>query len=125
MNAGLAGANPSCLGRRVCASLDLVGAVLKPWQKQSFWNLARKWSFCIQTASKVIGVSAGEWQKPPGPGWKRLELNGFYFAEHCAGCGILSISVRMRAPLPRQMSFGSRANQDKPEALVILFRANT
>jgi hypothetical protein len=38
-------------------------------------------------------------------------------------CGILLISVRMSAPFAPYMSCGSRANQEKPEALVILFRA--
>jgi hypothetical protein len=38
-------------------------------------------------------------------------------------CGILLISVRMSAPFAPYMSCGSRANQEKPEALIILFRA--
>jgi|GEM_PF-4666334 hypothetical protein len=41
-----------------------------------------------------------------------------------AACGNLSVSVRMRAPFAPSMSCGSRATQVKPEALVILFRAN-
>ena len=41
----------------------------------------------------------------------------FYFGESQADCGNLLISVRMRAPSAPHMSFGSRANQAKPEAL--------
>ena len=46
------------------------------------------------------------------------------FWRSLADRGILLISVRMRAPSAPKMSFGSRATQAKPEALVILFRAN-
>ncbi|MGA8729211.1 MAG: hypothetical protein WB608_10715, partial [Terracidiphilus sp.] len=41
----------------------------------------------------------------------------FYLGESRVGCGNLLISVRMRAPSAPHMSFGSRANQAKPEAL--------
>jgi len=40
-------------------------------------------------------------------------------------CGNLLISVKDARPSAPHMSSGSRANQAKPEALVILFRANT
>jgi hypothetical protein len=41
----------------------------------------------------------------------------FNLGESRVGCGILLISVRMRAPSAPHMSSGSRANQAKPEAL--------
>jgi hypothetical protein len=49
----------------------------------------------------------------------------FCVAENSSECGILLISVRMRALYAPYMSCGSRATQAKPEALVILFRATT
>jgi hypothetical protein len=46
-----------------------------------------------------------------------LSGSDFCFDENQVDCGTLLISVRMRALSAPHMSFGSRANQAKPEAL--------
>jgi hypothetical protein len=51
-----------------------------------------------------------------GRPWKKCEICVFWVRKTIYYCGILSLSVRMRAPYAPLMSFGSRAKQAKPEA---------